>query len=107
MYEATPKGPEGKLPIEEQVSLAKKLAETVREANALSRQYPDMDDLAVFLDGSPDNRSMWEGLEKARSEAREELDREVPDKRALIDHLRERDEDKLADMIKTMFQVGI
>jgi len=97
--------PEHELSIEEQTNLAQELSEANSNRNALLEQYPDWDDLIVFVNGSHENRKHYEELEKAANEAREKLNVNVADKSALVGHLRETGENELADEIAGMFGV--
>ena len=91
------------LTIEQQVDLAQELADANRRRDRVFGQYPDLDDLTVFADGSPENRKLLEDLEREAAEARKKFDEKVPEKLWLVKHLREVDKGDLANMIETMF----
>jgi len=92
--------PEQELTIEEQVELAREFLRATSDRNQLTEQYPDFDDLAVFVDGSPSNRELYEELERVASKAVSEFDEKVKDKDILVKHLREIGENGLADIIE-------
>ena len=89
--------------LDEQVSLARELDDANQRRNRVFEQYPDFDDLVVFADGSPDNRKLLEDLEREAAEARDKFDKGVIDKKALAKHLRDIGENRLAEMITSMF----
>lgn len=93
------------LTLEEQVNLARVLNEAVDNRNALTRNYPDWDDLIVFVNASPENRSHYEGLERVANDARDKFDKMTVDKKALVEHLKKIGESDLADRITMMFSV--
>lgn len=92
--------PEQELTIEEQVGLAKEFLRATSDRNKLTERYPDLDDLAVFVDGSPSNRELYEELERVAGKAVNEFDENVKDKDVLVKHLREIGENGLADIIE-------
>lgn len=59
----------------------------------------------VFVNTSSENRAAYESVERVANEARTKFDETVTDKKALIKHLQETGEDKLADRIASMFNV--
>jgi len=91
------------LTIKEQVDLAKALCEANNRRNVLTKQYPDFDDLSVFVNSSPENRVKYERLEQEASDARKIFDEKITNKDILIKHLYEAGEKLLADRISKMF----
>jgi len=92
--------------IKEQVDLAKAICEANDRRNTLTEQYPDFDDLSVFVNSSPENRREYERLEQEANEAWKNFDKKVTNKDMLIKHLRETGEELLADRISKMFRLG-
>ena len=93
------------LSLEDQANLARKLYEATEKRNTFSVRYPDWDDMIVFVNASPENRASYDKIEKEANEARAKLDESVPDKKALVEHLRSVGEDEAADRITLMFNV--
>lgn len=91
--------PEQELTIEEQVELAREFVRATDDRNRLLENYPDFDDLAVFVDGSPENRELYEELEKAASKAIKEFDEKVKDKDTLAQHLKGMGENTLGEIV--------
>ena len=95
--------PERHLTLDEQVKLARELSEAIDRRNALTGQYPNLDDLTVFINSSPENRSQFDALEQAANEARERFDKSVTDKDSLVTYLHEESDESLANRIAVMF----
>ncbi len=95
--------PNQELTLEEQVNLAEELRRAVDQRNVLESNYPDWDDLIVFVDSDPENRKEYERLWRESNEARKIFDEKVANKLWLAKHLREIGKDGLADMIESMF----
>lgn len=89
--------------LEEQINLAEELRRTVDERNVIENQYPEMDDLSVFLDSDPEHRKEYDRLWQKFNETRRMFDEKVSNKLWLVQRLREIDKDDLADMIESMF----
>lgn len=92
--------------IQEQVNLAKVLCEANDKRNNLTEQYPELNDLSVFVNSSPENHNEYERLEQEANEALKTFDKKVANKNTLVKHLREVGEEKLADRISTIFSLG-
>ena len=95
--------PNSELTLGEQIDLAEKLKDAVDERNAIDSQYPDWDDLIVFVDSDPENRKEYERLWRESNEARKIFDEKVANKLELVKRLREIGNDRLASMIESMF----
>ena len=73
--------------------------------NNFIKSFGGFDDFADVHQHVDDNREKYDKLEEAVSLARKNLDETVSDKKALVEHLRSTDEDRLADRIAQMFVV--
>ena len=95
--------PNPELSLDEQVRLAEELRQAVDRRNALESQYPELEDLSVFVNGSPENREEHDRLWREYDEARKLFDEKVINKLWLVKHLRETGKGELATMIESMF----
>ena len=90
---------EQKLTLEQQVDLAREFVRATDDRDRLLEQYPDFDDLTVFVNGSPSNRELYEELERVASKAIKDFDEKVIDKDTLVKHLRDMGENTLVDIV--------
>lgn len=91
--------------MEEQVRLVQELEGAINRRNVVEDAYPSLEDLSVFLNGSPANREVHEQLWREYHEAVKKLDQAVSNKAFLAMYLRQSGQEGLALIVEATFQL--
>lgn len=107
---------EKELSFDQQVELATVLSKAVGRRNVFIKGQGGFDTFAEAAQYAPEMRKVYDNMEKAVSEARQEFDAKISDKEEFVNKLRKTskgrfdkdkltDNDRLADVIDSMFSV--
>ncbi len=93
------------LPFEEQLQLAVRLSEAVDDRNKFTSNFGGFDTFAEAGQHVDNNRTIFNNLELAVSEARADLDSKIQNKKMFVERLKKESHDGLAKRISQMFKV--